>query len=85
MREYEGNFEVIWESDDGYCGASRPHSLFISPDEIEDCDDDEPSLERLLEDRIENDFQEKVHPYATNRDEFIAWAKSIQEAEGQNE
>lgn len=76
MRKHDEDFTVNWEADDGYCGASRPHSFNISPDDIEPDMDDE-ALERVLEDALESDFREKVNPYAKNRDEFIAWAHGV--------
>jgi hypothetical protein len=77
-RNQEGEFEVTWEADDGYVGASRPHSFHISPDDIEK-DMSDADLGKLLDDEIQNDFEQEVNPYAKNRDEFIAWAKAVQE------
>jgi hypothetical protein len=54
-----GKLEVRWEVADGYAGRTRPQTTRIDHSEIMDCDTEE-EVRRLIEDSIQNDFEQKI-------------------------
>jgi hypothetical protein len=62
-------FTVKWEADDGYIHLS----VFDFGDVSEMTD---AQIENLLDDAIQEDFDQKVTWYSANRDEAIAWIKA---------
>jgi hypothetical protein len=72
-------FRVEWSAEDGYVGKGRPQELYVAESDVEDCATDE-ELERLLDDMVRDDFDNKVSPSVRNSDEFIAWARGVIEA-----
>ena len=62
--------EVRWQAEDGYCGGSRPQYVTIYESDIEDdmTDDD---LERLLDDVVQDDFNQKVSYCIKNREQVL--------------
>jgi hypothetical protein len=67
-------FHAKYKVDDGYAGGSRPQGFTIDLADIED-DMDDGALEDLFQSAMEEDFQQRVTPYAVNSAEFIAWAR----------
>ena len=67
-------FKGMYYVDDGYIGKSRPHYFEIDDFEIEG-DMTDGDLEELYENIMISDFENKIHPYSQNVDEFIQWAK----------
>ena len=67
-------FKGIYKVDDGYAGGSRPRYFDIEDFEIED-DMSDGDLEELYENIMIEDFEDKIHPYGQNVQEFIQWAK----------
>ena len=52
---------VTWEVADGYAGRTRPQTTKISHSEIVDCDS-EDEVKKLIEDSIQDDFDQKISP-----------------------
>lgn len=51
--------KIRWEVEDGYVGKSRPQQTVIPDDEIAQCNTPE-ERERLIEDYVREDFQNKI-------------------------
>lgn len=75
-----------WQCEDGYAGGSRPQTLEISPDEIED-DMSDVEILSLLEDSVQDDFSNKVSPSWKQDDEikFMKWALAIRDEKASKE
>lgn len=58
---------VTWEVDDGYVGKSRPHHVDIPDDEFEDCTTEE-SKQALIEDYVQEDFDNRISWYVVGTD-----------------
>lgn len=71
-------FQVNWESEDGYVTGARPQYCSIGEDDIKDDMTDE-EIEQVLEDIVQQDFDEKVSFHVKNRGKFISWAKGVVE------
>jgi len=56
---------VRWEVEDGYCGKSRPQSTEISDDDLSNCDTEE-ERDALIEDCIQEDFENRITWYRTD-------------------
>ena len=69
-------FEVKWEVDDGYCGASAPQSFYIDASDLDD-DMSESEIVSLFEETLQDEFLQTAHPVAENQDKFVEWAKRI--------
>ena len=67
-------FKARYEVGDGYVGGSRPRYFNIDGVDIEDNMDDD-ALREMFEEFMYENFQETVHPYGQNVEEFIQWAK----------
>ncbi len=50
---------VHWEVEDGYVGKSRPQSTEISDEDLDACETAE-ERERLIEDCIQEDFEQNI-------------------------
>lgn len=50
---------VYWEVEDGYVGKSRPQSTEISDEDLDACETEE-ERERLIEDCIQEDFEQMI-------------------------
>ena len=50
---------VYWEVEDGYVGKSRPQSTEISDEDLDACETEE-ERERLIEDCIQEDFEQNI-------------------------
>ena len=50
---------IIWEVDVGYVGGSRPQTLEISDEEIEDCESTE-EIEEYIDACVKNEFETTV-------------------------
>lgn len=70
-------FKARYEVDDGYVGKDRPQYFSISEEDIED-DMDDDQLEQMFYDIMQEEFEQHVIPYAVNVDEFVIWAKEVQ-------
>ena len=53
--------EVRWEVADGYTGRTRPQTTRIDHSDIVDCDS-EDEVKKLIEDSIQEDFEQKISP-----------------------
>jgi len=71
--------EVRWQTEDGYCGGSRPQYITIASSEIEShmSDDD---LERFLEDIVQDDFEQRVSFCIRNREQVLMWMRECRDA-----
>jgi hypothetical protein len=58
---------ITWEVDDGYCGGGRPQHTDVDDDELAECDTDE-ERERLIEESVENDFDQNIRWCIISRD-----------------
>jgi hypothetical protein len=56
------NMKVKWEVDDGYVGASRPQVTEVDDDELAECET-EDEREHLINERIQEDFDERINWY----------------------
>ncbi len=71
----DNEFRVTWGVDDGYAGSrGRPHHFSIHKSEL-DGDMDEETLTSLFWDSIKNDFEQTIHTYSGQEQEFVEWAK----------
>jgi hypothetical protein len=58
--------KVTWEVADGYAGRTRPQTTKIDHSDIVDCDS-EDEVKKLIEDSIQEDFDQKISPdYGTS-------------------
>lgn len=78
------SFGVTWEADDGYCGGSRPHHFDIDARDING-DEDEKELRSLFWESVQHDFEQRVSPVSDQEEEFVQWAKEVQEQMRQEE
>jgi hypothetical protein len=70
-------FTVKWEAEDGYTGGSRPQIFHLSVFDFGDVSEmTDAQIENLLDEAIQDDFDQKVTWYSANRDEAIAWIKA---------
>lgn len=69
-------FTVKWGIDDGYAGENRPHSLIISDQDLYD-DMDDADLRKLFWSELQNEFEQSIHYYSNQEDEFVKWAKGV--------
>jgi len=51
--------KVTWEIDDGYCGGSRPHVVYVDDDELNECETEE-EREELISSYIQESFNENI-------------------------
>jgi hypothetical protein len=77
------HFTVTWQAEDGYAGGARPHGFNIDKDEVDGMDEKE--LRKYFRDEIQNAFNETVSPSCDQEDEFVTWAKGVQEKEQSGE
>jgi len=54
--------QVTWEVYDGYAGPSRPQTTVIDDDELAECETEE-DREKLINDCIQDDFEERIQWY----------------------
>lgn len=56
--------KVYWEVEDGYgyVGSSRPQSLHIDDDELNECESEEDRL-ALIHEYVQEDFENKISWY----------------------
>jgi hypothetical protein len=71
--------EVRWQTEDGYCGGSRPQYVTIDSSEIESHMSDD-ALERLLEDIVQDDFEQRVSFCINNREHVLKWMRECRDA-----
>ncbi len=57
--------KITWEVDDGYCGGSRPHHIEIDDEELAECKTEEEK-EKLIEDYVQDDFEQNISWYITS-------------------
>ena len=50
---------VTWQVEDGYIGGCRTQKTIIDDDELNDCETQE-EREKLISERIQEDFEQKV-------------------------
>jgi len=67
---------VKWQIADGYAGSSRPQYTEIDDYSIQECESDE-ELERLIEECIQDDFEQIVSP-SWDMKQALADAKEVQ-------
>lgn len=53
---------IQWDIEDGYAGKNRPHFVEVPDDEIEECETAEEE-EKLIEEYVQNDFDQKISFY----------------------
>ena len=71
------DFEITYETEDGYCGGSRPHHVGVSSEDVSGiC---ETALRMLFWEIIQDAFEQTVHPVSDQEDEFVQWALQTQE------
>lgn len=58
---------VQWEVEDGYVGKSRPQFTDIPDDEFEDLD--EAERQQVIEDAVQQDFENNIHYFIIRVDE----------------
>ena len=58
---------VTWQIDDGYAGPSRPQHVEVDDEELAECETDE-ERERLIEDTVQEDFNQKVSWYIVSKE-----------------
>ena len=65
-------FQVTYYVDDGYANPGPKH-FWIRASELEE----DMDVEELLDDEVQNDFEQNVNPYVTDekRMEFVVWAR----------
>ncbi|MBD3351724.1 MAG: hypothetical protein GF364_09590 [Candidatus Lokiarchaeota archaeon] len=51
--------KVRWEVNDGYIGKSRPQYTIIDDDDLDECETEE-DREKLIEDMIQEDFEQRI-------------------------
>jgi len=66
------SFEVTYGIDDGYVGNGK-HTFEIREDYFDEGD----NLADLFWDFIETDFEQTVHTFSDQEDEFVAWAEGV--------
>lgn len=54
--------KITYRVDDGYVGGDRPHYVRVDDSEIAECETTEEA-ERLIEEAVEDHFQNNVTPY----------------------
>ena len=59
--------KITWEVSDGYIGKSRPQYTEVPNDELAKCETEE-EREELIEEYIQNDFQESIGWEITSRE-----------------
>ena len=76
MHTAPGKFNVTYSIDDGYAGKDRPQHMTIRECDLEE-DMDEAALNKLLDDAVQEHFEQNISPYPTerSRSEFLDWAK----------
>lgn len=60
--------KITWQVDDGYAGPSRPKYTYVDDDELAECETEE-EREELINAYVENDFEQHISWYITNREE----------------
>lgn len=60
--------KVTWEVDDGYVGGSRPQTVEVDDNELADCENEE-QRRQLIEDYVQEDFENKVTWYITHEED----------------
>ncbi len=78
MMSRKDGFRVEWSAEDGYVGKGRPQEFYVGEDDIDGSDTD-TDLEKLLEDMVRDEFENRVSPSVHNTDEFMAWARAVAE------
>lgn len=53
---------IHWEVEDGYVGKSRPQHTNIPDEELDDCEN-EKERNQLIEDYVQEDFDQKITWY----------------------
>ncbi len=59
-----------WEVDDGYVGKSRPQETVLD-DEIFDDAETESELRELVEEYVQQDFEQRIMWFVGNWDEIV--------------
>lgn len=64
----DGQYTVItYEVEDGYVGGSRPHSVKISNDDLDEYET-ESEIEAFIEECVQEDFEQNVSWTITRRE-----------------
>jgi len=67
-------FKARYQVNDGYAGPARPqHFTIDSGDLNEDMSDED--LKTFYEEMVEEDFSQRITPYAERTTEFVVWAR----------
>lgn len=74
-----------WEVEDGYCGASRPQSTPVWPEDLaqmaEEAGDDDGALIDLIYEWVYEDLQQKISFSVDNIDDMVQLARECLEDE----
>lgn len=75
---------IGWEVDDGYCGKSRPQTTQIDEQDLEGMTKEE--ARRYIEERVQNDFNEKIQWFFTDYglEDFEEWEPSLEDEEDED-
>lgn len=71
-------FNVKWEVDDGYVGGSSPQSFDLHCFDI-DADDEDTDLEEAFDDLLQEEFNQRARPVASNREEALEWMRQVRD------
>lgn len=69
-------FRASYEVEDGYVGKSAPQYFYIDDSDIDE-DMDEESLMEVFYETMQEDFQNKIYPIETCKEEYLDWCKRI--------
>ena len=78
----KNTFKVTYHVEDGFVGKSRPHVFTVDSGEIED-DMTAEDVVALLDELVQNDFEQNITPYPANGTEFVDWAMDVIRARGE--
>ena len=75
MSEKDGYFKAKYTVADGYgTGNQRPQYFRIDPGDIQS-DMSDADLQELLDESMQDHFEQHVFPEGDNAEKFIAWAR----------
>lgn len=60
--------KITWEVEDGYCGGSRPQYTEVPDEDLDECETDD-EREKLIEEYVQDDFDQTVSFTIINKEE----------------